>query len=133
MPDLRVAHLSGRQADIFARRAKESVRTGGPQAIESRRMGLADGIVGRVLSAAPAVHDHEHHRAIFLHSDPLTIWSSGPGKNSAPTEEFRWIAYFYFCAVAAFTPPLLCRLPTPAWHVCGSVPSDTRSSRRPFR
>src|SRR5258706_13158203 len=56
-------------------------------------MGLADRVVGRILSKAPAVHDHEHHRAIFLHSDPLTIASSGLCKKFL-TEEFRWIVDF---------------------------------------
>src|SRR6267143_5733036 len=110
MPDLRVAHLSGRQADIFARRAKESVRTGGPQAIESRRTGLADRIVGRILSQAPAVHDHEHHRTIFLHADPLTFSSSGLCKKFRLDRGVPMDSRFYFCAVAAFSSIGLCSL-----------------------
>src|SRR5215472_17297873 len=76
MSDFGVAHLSGRQANVLAGSVKEGMRAGRPQMIERRCMGLSDGVIGWILPPSPAVHDHEHHRAIFLHADPLGISST---------------------------------------------------------
>ena len=67
MADLRVTHLSGREADVPARGLQKRVRTGGPQAVENGGVGLTDGVVGTVFPAAPAVHDDQHDRTTCLH------------------------------------------------------------------
>ena len=64
--DLGVAHLARRQPDLAAVGAQERVRTAGPQPVECRRPGLADGVVGRVLAPAPAVEHDQHDGAALL-------------------------------------------------------------------
>src|SRR5262249_24705695 len=84
MSDFGVAHLSGWQANVLAGSVKEGMRAGRPQMVEGRGMGLADSVIGCILPPSPAVHDHEHHRAIFLHADPLGISSTAIGKKIPP-------------------------------------------------
>src|SRR5215207_1218285 len=45
MPDLGVAHLTRWQADVFAGRDQQRIRTGGPESVEIRRARLSDGVV----------------------------------------------------------------------------------------
>ena len=61
--DLGVAHLPLRQPDIEAGGAQEGVRAGCQSRSKIRRVGLADGVVGRLLAPAPAVEDDQHHGA----------------------------------------------------------------------
>jgi hypothetical protein len=43
------------------------MRTGSPQPIEDRSIGLENGIVGRLISPAPAVEHCQHDRPRLLH------------------------------------------------------------------
>ena len=63
VPDLRIAHLAARQADITAGGVQEGVRTGGPEPVEMGRAGLGDRVVRRLLSPAETVQDDEHDGA----------------------------------------------------------------------
>ena len=68
MADLGIAHLARRQADIACPTVRRKrVRAGGPEPVEGRGLGLADGVVGGVLAPAPAVQDDQHHRTALLH------------------------------------------------------------------
>ena len=61
--DLGVAHLAARQSDIVAGGVQERMRACLPQAREDWRFCLPDGVVGRFLSPAEAVEDHQHYRS----------------------------------------------------------------------
>src|SRR5271154_3077305 len=67
MADLGIAHLAAGQADIVARSVQKAMRPVPPQPVEGRRLGLADGVVGRIVAPTPAVHDHQHHWPPPLH------------------------------------------------------------------
>ena len=71
MPDFRVAHLSGRQADIVAGGVEQRVRTRRPEAVEGRRVRLEDRVVGPFLAPAPAIEDDKHHGAVCRHFGSL--------------------------------------------------------------
>src|SRR5579863_7208786 len=68
MADFGIAHLAAGQADVLARGAQKAVRQVLPQPVEGRRLGLADGVIRRVLAPAPAVEHNKHHGAALLHS-----------------------------------------------------------------
>src|SRR3954454_24701525 len=68
VPDFRIAHLAGRQADIVAGGMEQRMWARRPEPIESRRAGLQDRIVGLLLAPAPAVQDDQHDGAVCRHS-----------------------------------------------------------------
>ena len=85
MPDLGIAHLPRRQADVLARCVQEGVRTTGPQAVEIGGAGLAHGIVGILVAPAPAVENCQHHWTPLLYIHVLC--SSSPStKATARTD-----------------------------------------------
>ena len=67
MADLGIAHLAAGQADVVARGAQKAVRPVLPQPVEGRRLGLADGVVGRIVAPTPAVQNDQHDRPPPLH------------------------------------------------------------------
>ena len=73
MPDFGIAHLAFRQADVLAGGVQETMRAGLPQPVEIRRVGLADGIVARIVAPAPAIQNDQHHRPPPLHRQPPLI------------------------------------------------------------
>ena len=78
MPDLGVAHLPVRQADVLARRLQLGVRIFRREAVQDGRLSDGDG-VRRVFRVAdsPAVHDDERDRCIFqsCHRSTPFLWS----------------------------------------------------------
>ena len=63
VPDLRIAHLPNRQANILAGGLQESMRAGRPKRIETWGFRLAHGVVGTLLPPAPAIQNDQHHGA----------------------------------------------------------------------
>ena len=61
---------------------RKRVRTGRPQPVETRRAGLADGVVGRLLAPAPAVEHDQHHGTTLLH--PYVLCPSSAMVNGRP-------------------------------------------------
>ena len=61
MPDLGVAHLSGREPDGLTRCRERRVRELAPEPVEDRRSRQLDGVAGTGRSAAPAVEDDERY------------------------------------------------------------------------
>src|SRR5919198_6302740 len=74
MPDLGIAHLALRQADLGARSPQEGVGTARPQTVESGSAGLSNGVVSGLLAPAPSVKYDQHHRTTLLH----LVTSSAP-------------------------------------------------------
>ncbi len=64
MPDLRVAHLSGRQADRLAGRLEPSMGVLRPEPVEHGRARQLDRVPRSRRSAAPAVEDDEDYERI---------------------------------------------------------------------
>ena len=62
MPDLGVAHLAIRQADVAPTRRQRRVRVAGPELVEDRRRGLADRVARARRSQAPAVEHDQRQR-----------------------------------------------------------------------
>ena len=58
--DFAVAHLAVRKPHVLSVRSDQRPGIVAPKAIEIRRAGQSDSVVGRVRVAAPAVHDREH-------------------------------------------------------------------------
>src|SRR3954451_23364746 len=68
VPDFRIAHLAGRQADVVAGGVEQRMRARGGDAVEGWCLGLEDGIVSLLLAPAPAVQDDQHDGAMCRHS-----------------------------------------------------------------
>src|SRR3954471_3699009 len=64
--DLRVAHLTGWQADGLAGRHERRVGIGPPEPVEVRRVGELDRVPGAGGSAAPAVEDDQRYEGIAV-------------------------------------------------------------------
>src|SRR6266508_97885 len=62
--DLRVPHLSRRQADRLSRGVERRVRVLAPEPVEHRRVRELDGVAGPRRCAAPTVEDDEHYEWI---------------------------------------------------------------------
>jgi hypothetical protein len=60
VPDLGIAHLPVRQADVAALGVDQRMRPLRPQPAPVRQLGQRQGVVGRVLAMPPTVQDHEH-------------------------------------------------------------------------
>ncbi|GBD42342.1 hypothetical protein HRbin39_01732 [bacterium HR39] len=61
--DLGITHLAFRQTDGGTVGAQQAARQGSPAAVEDRGVRERHRIVARVLAAAPAVEDAQHHRS----------------------------------------------------------------------
>jgi hypothetical protein len=78
MPDLGIAHLPLREADIVARSSQQGVRAGRPQMVEVGGARLANSVVGDFVAPTPAVKHDQHDRTTLLHvpmsSAPHQCW-----------------------------------------------------------
>jgi hypothetical protein len=63
MTDLAVTHLAGRQADVRAARADETMRVLRVERVEAGRLGQPHGVVGLLRALPEAIEDHENDRA----------------------------------------------------------------------
>src|SRR5215204_5043695 len=66
MADLRVAHLTRREADRLAGRLDGRVRVLGPEAVEDRSVRLLDRVARTGRRQAPAVQDDENYERVAL-------------------------------------------------------------------
>ncbi len=103
--DLRVAHLSRRQPDRFARCGERRLRVLIVQPVEHRRVGELDGVARPRRSDAPAVQDHQRYEreaAAAWHIAANDSTSSDAPPTSAPSTEGCAISS---AALSGFTEP----------------------------
>ena len=63
MPDLGIPHLAGRQAYGFTGGFDSGMAAHAVYLIPAGCAGLADGVIGGILPAAPAIQNHQNQRA----------------------------------------------------------------------
>ena len=118
MADFGIAHLAVGQADVLAGGVQKAVRQALPQPVEGRRLGLADGVVRRVLAPAPAVQNDQHNRASLLHC-PL---SSGLKMNPRYGGSRRRSMRRSLRAICGYAAPDLARFPAEHGALAGDAP-----------
>ena len=77
VPDLGVAHLSGREADGLARGLELRHRELASRAREERRVGELRGVRGAAIAEAEAVEHHQHHGFHCARAPRAAVSASG--------------------------------------------------------